>query len=75
MSTTFRNENTGIEITVSKPAEKVLGPGNIREFVKALTEVMDALGCHRAWVSKRLNALEILVFRKDGWTGTMKVKR
>jgi len=36
---------------------------------------MVALGADYAYVAKRLHHLEIHVYRKDGWTGTMKVRR
>jgi len=72
-STRYRNPETGIEITVSRPAEKLLGPQKVPTLVRALTEVMAALGASGAYVSKRCNTLEISVWSRSGWAGTMKV--
>jgi len=36
---------------------------------------MEALGAEHANVVRRGSTLEITIYRKDDWTGTMKVKR
>jgi len=74
-STLYRNPDLGVEITVSEPAEKMLGPMKTSQLVVALTEVMAALGANHAYVSQRGAALEIHVHHPEGWTGTMKLKR
>lgn len=73
-STTFKPEGTGIEIAVSQPAQKLIGPKKLPEFVKLLTELMEGLGAETAYVSKSGVAVEISMVRSDGWTGTMQIK-
>ena len=69
------NPQPGIEIQVSWPAQQMLGLGRVAEFVKVVTEIMVAFGCHAAYVSKRGAAVEIHVLRSDGWRGHMKLQR
>lgn len=75
MSTRYRDKQLGLEVTVSRQAEKLIGSKRVPEFVKLLNEIMEAFGCHSAYVSKCGAAVEIHVLRSDGWRGVMKVKR
>jgi len=58
-STVYRNRDTGIEVTVSKPAEELIGPARVGEFVNQLTELLKILGPKRAYVSKSGWSVEI----------------
>ena len=71
----IEDPKTGIRVHVSRSAQYLIGPKNVDEFVRVLVEMMDALSCYSAYVSKAGAAVEIHVLRKDGWAGTMKVKR
>jgi len=73
--TTFRNADLGITVYITIPAQKLVGIHNVCQVVATLTEMMEALGAEHANVVRRGSTLEITVYRKDGWTGTMKVKR
>ena len=74
-TTAYFNPQPGIEIRVSWPAQQMLGLDRVAEFVKLVTEIMEALGCHAAYVGKCGAAVEIHVLRKNGWRGHMKLKR
>ena len=74
-TTAYFNPQPGIEIRVSWPAQQMLGLGRGAEFVKLVTEIMEALGCHAAYISKCGAAVEIHVLRKDGWAGVMKAQK
>jgi len=71
----IEDPKTGIRVNISQPAQKLVGFGNVNELVKLLMNMMEAMGAQGAYISKRDAAVEISVWRKDGWTGTMKVKR
>jgi len=67
--------DSGIVIEVSLPAQQLIGRHNVPEFVRLLREMMSALGAHQAYVSKRGAAVEVNLFRKDGWRGHMRIQR
>jgi len=73
--TTFRNADLDITVKITIPAQKLMGLHNVPRVVKTLTDMLAALCAHYAYVGKAGSTLEITVSRKDGWTGTMKVKR
>jgi len=73
--TTFRNADLDITVKITIPAQKLIGIHNVVHVVKTLTDMMAALCADYAYVSKRGSTLEVHVSRKDGWTGTMRVKR
>lgn len=75
MSTCYRNSQLALEVTVSRQAEKMIGPKNVPELVRVIKEIMEAFGAERAYVGKRGVAVEISVIRSDSWTGVMKLKR
>ena len=65
----------GIAIEVSKPAAKLIRDQNVPEFVRILTELMDALGAKQAYVSKRGAAVDIHILGPKGWTFPTQLKR
>jgi len=73
--TTFRNADLGITIHITMPAQKLMGTHNVPQVVVTLTDMLTSLCANGAYVAKRGSALEITAFRRDGWTGTMKLKR
>jgi len=52
MSTRYVNQPTGIEVILSKAAERVIGPRNVPKWVARLTECMADLGQKWAYISK-----------------------
>jgi len=56
-------------------AQEAMGSHNVIEVVKTLTDMAAALHAQRVRVHKNGPYLTIRFYRKDGWTGTMKVKR
>ena len=68
-------DHRGIAIEVSWPAQQLIGQMNVPEFVKLLTEMMDAMGAKKAYVSKRGAAVDIHVLGPRGWTFHTQLKR
>jgi len=64
--TVYRNSNTGVQVTVSKPAEQLIGPERVPEFVKQLTEFLEILGAKSAQVSKCGFSVEIFFLWPGG---------
>jgi len=69
----FIKEPGDVRVQVSYAASEMIGLKNIAEFVKLLTELMEALGANRAYVCKRGEVVDVWILRPDGWTGTMKI--
>jgi len=57
------------------PAQEAIGIHNVVGVVKTLTDMAAALYAQRVRVYKNGPHLTVTFYRKDGWTGTMKVKR
>jgi len=73
--TTFRNANLGVTVHITKAAQQAIDIHNIIEVVKTLTAMAAAFHAQRVRVYKNGPYLIVTFYRKDGWTGTMKVKR
>jgi len=73
--TTFRNANLGITVHVTMPAQEAMGSHNVIGAVKTLTDMAAALSAQSVRVYKDGPYLAVTFYCKDGWTGTMKVKR
>jgi len=73
--TTFRNVNLGITVHITMPAQEAIRSHNVIGIVKTLTDMAAALYAQRVRVYKNGPYLTVIFYRKDGWTGTMKVKR
>jgi len=71
----IEDPKTGIRVNISRPAQKLIGSGNVNEFVKQLMIMMEAMGAQGAYVSKRCTTVEISVWTKDGWQHTMRLKK
>lgn len=75
LSKTYRNDETGAVIQISRHAEFMIGPLNVPRFVVALNELMEALAVEHAYVSKKGYAVDIHLIRSDGWSAYMKIDR
>ena len=72
---TIEDPKTGIRVDVSRPAQNLIGPGNVNKFVKLLMGLMDALSTKEAYVSKAGDAVEIHILGHKGWTFHIDLKR
>jgi len=72
---TWVDQAADIWISVSKPAQKLIGEHNLNEFLNTLRMLMEPLGCDRAYVSKSGSAVEVHLFRRDGWEGRWRIQR
>jgi len=75
VSTLYHNSDLGTWVRVSRYAERLIGAHNVQPFVEELMKLMHVMDCDWAYVSKSGAAVEIYVHHKNGWSGTMKVKR
>ena len=73
MAATYRNTKLGIEVQVTRPAAKLIGPEKVTAFVKVLTDLMDHLGAEWAYVGKSGLAVSVDILRRDGWRGYLNV--
>jgi len=73
--TEFRNPDLGITVKVTLPAQKLIGSYKVAQVVVALTELMAGLGAENAYVGKAGSTIAVYIYRKDGWVGSMKVKK
>jgi len=69
----IEDPKTGIRVNITRPGQRLIGFGNVNEFVKLLMKVMKALGAQGAYVGKQGSAVAITLYREDGWQGRMKV--
>jgi len=75
MSRQYRDKDTGLEITVSRQAERLIGSQNVGEFVKLLARLMEAAGGDWAYVGKHWHALAIEIVTQKGWKFHMLLPR
>jgi len=73
-SAVFTKEPGNIRVDVTYAATEMIGLSNVAEFVKLLTELMEACGANRAYVGKRGQAVDVWILRPDGWQGRMKLQ-
>jgi len=69
----IEDPKTGIRVNISRPAQKLIGSGNVNAFAKLLMIMMEAMGAQGAYVSKSGTMVDISVWRRDGWQARMKV--
>ncbi len=74
-SLTFHNSRLGIVVVVTKPAQTMIGAERVPEFVRLLTEMMDALGCTNAYVGRDGSAVGVWIHHRQGWTHKLKLQR
>jgi len=72
-SVRFEPLGSAVWIQVSTPAKDMIGTENVKEFVRLLGKLMEALGAYGAYVGKDGRAVAVEIFREDGWRGLMKI--
>ena len=72
-SVRFEPPGSAAWIQVSMQARELIGPENIREFVRLLSGLMEALGAYGAYVGKAGRSVSVEIFREDGWRGRTKL--
>jgi len=70
----FTKQPGDVRVEVTYAASSMIGLSNTAEFVRLLTELMEACGANRAYVCKRHEVVDVWLLRQDGWQGRMKVK-
>jgi len=70
----YLNVASGIEVRITTPARKLLGPHKEIELVKGATELADCLGAKQVWVCRRWNSLEITFVTPQGLKDTMRIQ-
>lgn len=71
----IEDPKTGIRIQISRPAQFMIGTGNVDKFARLLTNIAEALGAEQAYVGRSGFAVEISLIRSDGWKGVGQFKK